>query len=492
MSAGCYGQMNGYSTEIFEMNDHAGGCCTAWEKNGYTIDTCIHWLIGSRAPSPFHVFWKEIGAIQGKKMVDHEVYAMAEDGNGTILKLHNDLDTLETHLTTLAPEDTKVIKVFIGAIKKCWKFPISVEKPFDLYTKIDMMKTMVRMAPFGLFFKKWSNLTLKDFSTRFRNPFLRTMFSEALLPGFGDNPDIPMLNILMTFAMMSQKTVCYPLGGSNGLVKSITERYLSLGGKMNLSNKVKDIIVSEHCAKGINLEDGSRVEGDVVISAIDIQKVIQNLLHEEYIDENFKTKLKSLKPVKPLIQIALGTRYRFKDLPDSVAGYIFRLNKIISIGDEYVNWLLFQKYDFDKSLTPPDKTVIKVVIGSSYEYWNALEYRSSRYIKEKQRIAEAVIDALDNKFNGLKDGIEMIDVATPLSFERYTGNCNGSYMGWSIDPKTFTVILPKTLSGLENFYMIGHWIRMGGGLPNVIVTGRDIIQILCSRDGRIFKTTLPE
>jgi phytoene dehydrogenase-like protein len=48
LSAGCYGRMNGYRTRIFEMHDKPGGLCTSWQRNGYTIDGCLHWLVGCR------------------------------------------------------------------------------------------------------------------------------------------------------------------------------------------------------------------------------------------------------------------------------------------------------------------------------------------------------------------------------------------------------------------------------------------------------------
>src|SRR3989304_2375133 len=38
LSAGCYGQMNGYKTRIFELHDKPGGLCTAWKRKGYTFD----------------------------------------------------------------------------------------------------------------------------------------------------------------------------------------------------------------------------------------------------------------------------------------------------------------------------------------------------------------------------------------------------------------------------------------------------------------------
>ena len=47
LSAGCYLQMNGYDTEIFEASNSPGGLVTAWKRKGYAIDGCIHGLVGS-------------------------------------------------------------------------------------------------------------------------------------------------------------------------------------------------------------------------------------------------------------------------------------------------------------------------------------------------------------------------------------------------------------------------------------------------------------
>ena len=59
LSAGCYGQMNGYNTQIFEMDTRPGGVCTSWKRKGYTIDGCMHWLVGSSPASSFYGIWEE-------------------------------------------------------------------------------------------------------------------------------------------------------------------------------------------------------------------------------------------------------------------------------------------------------------------------------------------------------------------------------------------------------------------------------------------------
>ncbi|HCP60352.1 MAG TPA: hypothetical protein DIT43_02095 [Dehalococcoidia bacterium] len=85
----------------------------------------------------------------------------------------------------------------------------------------------------------------------------------------------------------------------------------------------------------------------------------------------------------------------------------------------------------------------------------------------------------------------MCDVATPLTYERYTGNWQGSYQGWLITPKTMGMRMAKNLPGLKNFYMAGQWVEVGGGLPAVTISGRDVVQIICKRDKKRFVTMAP-
>ena len=45
LSAGCYLQMNGFETEIFEKHSRPGGLCTSWKRGEYTFDGGIHLLL---------------------------------------------------------------------------------------------------------------------------------------------------------------------------------------------------------------------------------------------------------------------------------------------------------------------------------------------------------------------------------------------------------------------------------------------------------------
>jgi phytoene dehydrogenase-like protein len=83
------------------------------------------------------------------------------------------------------------------------------------------------------------------------------------------------------------------------------------------------------------------------------------------------------------------------------------------------------------------------------------------------------------------------DVATPVTWERYIGNWKGSFEDWLETTDTLMMQMDKTLPRLENFYMAGQWVEPGGSVPTAVMSGRNVIQILCKKDKRKFITSTP-
>jgi phytoene dehydrogenase-like protein len=147
----------------------------------------------------------------------------------------------------------------------------------------------------------------------------------------------------------------------------------------------------------------------------------------------------------------------------------------------------------DPTLAPAGKTSLVVMMPSSYAYWKELAQDRAAYQEKKDQVARTVVELLDQRFPGISQQVEMVDVATPLTFERYTGNWKGSFEGWLLTPQNaYTVMnrMPDTLPGLRNFYMRGQWVDPGGGLPPAVTSGRRLVQELCKQDGRKFQTTV--
>ena len=48
LCAGIYLRKSGFDVEILEKHKISGGLATAWKRQGYTFENCVHWLVGSR------------------------------------------------------------------------------------------------------------------------------------------------------------------------------------------------------------------------------------------------------------------------------------------------------------------------------------------------------------------------------------------------------------------------------------------------------------
>jgi phytoene dehydrogenase-like protein len=479
LSAGCYGQMNGYKTTIFEMHDKAGGVCTAWKRKGYTIDGAMNWLVGTNPASGFYKFWEELGAAPDWKIYNHERYSINEEKDGKNFTVFCDADRFEKYLLDLAPEDSDAIIEFAQAIRTISKFDMPVDKPQELYDDSDLAK-IGGMMPYMQLMQKWGGVTFRDFALRLKNPNLRWFFENS--------PQFPMSMLLMVLGWQHSKSAGYVIGGALALVRPIEKRYRKLGGEIRFKSKVVKILVENDKAVGVRLADGSERRADYIISAGDGHTAIFDLLGGKYINDSIKNMYERPVLFSPLVYVGLGIKRDFDHVYTSVGGYSYPLNKPITIAGKQETKLNMQVYNHDSTLAAAGKNVIVVSYSTDYDYWHKLSSDMALYKAEKERIAGEVIAGLEQKFPGISSQVEMRDVATPVSWERYTGNWKGSYEGWMFG--AFENV-SKTLPGLDNFYMAGQWVNPGGGMPTAAMSGNHTIQFICRKDNRKFASSKP-
>ena len=81
--------------------------------------------------------------------------------------------------------------------------------------------------------------------------------------------------------------------------------------------------------------------------------------------------------------------------------------------------------------------------------------------------------------------VDVSDVATPLTYERYCANWKGSWMT-DMTPSTKMKSYPAVVDGLSGVYFAGHRMQPPGGLPVALATGRAAVQYLCRDTGTLF------
>ncbi|TRZ76694.1 MAG: NAD(P)/FAD-dependent oxidoreductase, partial [Bacteroidetes bacterium] len=202
LSAGCYLQMNGFETEIFEKNSRPGGLCSSWKRGEYTFDGCIHWLLGSNPSNPFYLLWSELIDMSSIEFRNHEVRMDLEvkdnpDRYGNkVFHLYTNLARLSSYLVDLAPEDTVLIKKLIRSMRKIQGYEIppmirSVPGLLPFWQKIKFVKHL----PLLFFMMRWQKQTNFTFARKLKNPFLKEAFQLLF-----DGDEVPLLVITLPLA----------------------------------------------------------------------------------------------------------------------------------------------------------------------------------------------------------------------------------------------------------------------------------------------------
>jgi phytoene desaturase len=279
LSAGIYGQLNGFDTEIVEMHTIPGGQCTAWIRKGYRFDYCLHWLVGT-SKGAFHDIWRETNVLnENTKIINLEVHTKIFDEKGNDFIIYKDIDKFEKYMLDMAPEDTKGIKKMCKDMRKA-TFLEAFTDPPELRKKTDYLLALKKMLPAILLMIKYGKKSYQEYLQKLnlKNPRL-SYFLQNL---FGDK-DFSAVAFLMMLCWFNQKNAGYIVGGSLPLAERMAKKYKSLGGKLTLGKKVTNIIVEEDITKGVILDDGMEIKSDYVISAADGHSVIFDMLKGKYI-----------------------------------------------------------------------------------------------------------------------------------------------------------------------------------------------------------------
>ena len=486
ISTGCYARMNGYKTTIFEMHNIPGGLCTAWKRKGYTFDISMHMLTGSKT-GPLRQMWQELGVVQNQEFHYHNEIVRIESGEKS-LNVCIDRRRLEEQMIALSPMDAELTKEFVRLFTGRNMMGAMSLKPAEMTGLFNKLKMMAAIVPLLGKFRKFGNQTIQEFAQRFQDPFLRHAVRFLIdSPGW-PMPRFPMV-ALAGFVKSAVLEAGAPIGGSQNVVFRMADYYQKLGGEIFYKSRVKDVIIENDRAVGIRLEDGAEHRADIVVWAGDGRTIIFDILGGRYLNDEVRGMYDHWLPVLPLVHVALGVD---RDMSSEPHRIIFELEKPITIAGEEHSWMCFLHHCFDPSMAPPGKSAAEVWYATRYDFWEELARDRVRYEEEKKRIADFTIAELDKRWPGFASQVEVVDVPTPATYFRYTGNWQGSPDGWYITPENMMKqTMLRSLPGLSGFHMVGQWTLPFSGTVMAALSGRQLIQLLCKWSGRPFVTSTP-
>jgi phytoene dehydrogenase-like protein len=482
LAAGIYAQRNGYQSRIFELHNLPGGLCTAWERKDYIFDGCIHYLFGSGPGQPFNSMWQELGAVQNRPMIHHSEYQRITDGQKTLI-VYSDPDRLEAHMCELSPADVSLIRDFTQGVRQFARFDLTAqyEKPQPLMNLLDWREFGKKMRPFFIPMVRWATLTAAEFARRFKDPFLRRAVAQMF-----SWEEAPVMMGMMLLAYMHTGNAGFPAGGSLAFARAIERQYLDLGGEIHYQSQVEKILVENDRAVGVRLYNDEVHRADYVISAADGRNTIFDMLGGRYMNAPIRRMYDGHLPTHQMIQISLGVN---RDLSREPHWVTHLLDQPLLLAGEERAEIGVKHYCFDPSLAPAGKSVVELIVRTNYSYWHHI-YGHRLYDSEQRQVSDIIVNQLEKWHPGIRADIEVVDEATPLSYERYTGNWMGATTGWLLSKESMPLMMrgvPKTLPGLKNFWMAGQWVEPGGTVTLAAASGRIAIHLICAQDGKKVK-----
>ena len=306
--------------------------------------------------------------------------------------------------------------------------------------------------------------------------------------------------------LMTEEGIWYPESGlrvfSERLVRvlarqSDVEKASDDSGTIRLGTEVTHIRVENGKVVGVTLRDGSKIDSPSVISNADYETTFLTLLDRREIPPLWYRAVSRARQTGSVLQVCLGVDeskadlssfheasrliYRSREGTPPTGGVDWNAAEVDpgALAKEELEVSLWSKED--ASLAPEGKAV--VVIRTEAEYSHFVRHRlgwrkrAPGYEAYKTRLGHALVKEAENLIPRLGDSIQVMDVATPLTFEDQGGRSKGAVAGWSWDYEDFRDEKPKELirTPIKGLYMAGYQAFSAlfmGGIPTAMESGK--------------------
>ena len=481
LTAGIYARQSGFAVTIYESHGIPGGASTSWRRKGYYFEGGLHWLTGSSPKTQLYKLWHEVHALDDSVAVYNRDPFFTYEMDGKKACLYRDIDTLMRNWIELSPEDEKEIRTLCKDVEKIAKMQMPVMDLPKLKAKYPAklpFTVMLPMLPALPRMKYYKNLSATELGEKFKSPLIRNLLKNMI------GEDYSASGVLFTIATLASGDGGYPSGGSLAMAGRMAEYFEQLGGTIQYKTRVEKVAVTDGISTGVVVA-GEQIPADAVIVTKDTLSAIDSLF-EEPIMEPWAVKMRA--ETVPMLNmfVGLGVEADLSSLPESAT---FPLKEKIAIGNLTFETLGFNNYAGFAGYAPEGCTAVTTVLmGDSYEFWTQCR-ENGIYEAEKQKVAEAVIRAFEQKYPAFAGKVAVWDVATPLTYERYLGSYKGSWMSVMKKGQANIQYSCKPQS-IQNLYFAGQRLTSPGGCPVALTTGRTAVQQLCLDTDTVFQVNL--
>lgn len=269
----------GLQVEVYERHAQAGGRAGKLTTHGFTFDTGPSWLL---MPEVFDHFYQLLGtdihAQLDLKRLTPAYKVMFEDAHQKPVTIYGDIEKDSKTFDAIEEGAGSKLKQYIDTAEDTYRKAIDSY----LYTNFTPLTTMLHpdIIKSGPKMLRFATQSIHSYIGRFvKSPALQQILAYPMV-FLGTSPyNAPALYHLMSY-MDFKDGVFYPMGGVYKIIESIVQLCNHNGVTIHTNSPVKNIITAHGTATGITLDDGTKIDADIVISNADLHYTETVLLPE--------------------------------------------------------------------------------------------------------------------------------------------------------------------------------------------------------------------
>lgn len=284
---------------------------------------------------------------------------------------------------------------------------------------------------------------------------------ETVTYATGTNLDDPAMVYAIVFSNFAQKGTCSFRGGTDYLLAEMQRLLLEAGVDILLRTKVDAIEVVDGRVTGISAA-GLNASARAVISNANLKATALELVDMETIYPPFVEEMQQVPLSVSVAQVYMGVKpgetipevadilFSSKEPQYDAAAFRAFPPRSISYSFYYPNHI---RPDYDG-------TEVVASMCADYADWEGLD--GEAYTAKKKQLADAILEDLSRYIPGIAEKLDHIEVATPLTLQRFTGHWRGASFGTKFPGFLAAEKLPTIVKGL--YHCGSQGILMSGWL----------------------------
>ena len=310
-----------------------------------------------------------------------------------------------------------------------------------------------------------SQMTNRELFEKFfpgRNDVVRFLM-EPITYANGSTLDDPAITYGIVFSNFMSKGVYTFRGGTDTLVSKMKDELLKSNVDIKLQTRIEKISIKDGKPEGVII-NGKLIKSRAVLSNGNIRSTVLNLVGEEHFPQDFVEKTKAIRLNSSSCQVYMGLK-EGATIP-YIGELVFTSTYPTYIPERLLDLKVssrtFSVY-YPHESRPQDPSARVAIVSSTnclYDDWKKLS--DEEYEKEKEFMIEETLKGLEAFIPDIRDKLEVIEAATPLTVERYTLHPKGSSFGTKFEGLDVSMNLHKTIPGLFHAGSVG--IIMSGWL----------------------------